>query len=114
MHTFSFGTDFGVDPLDKPHMQPQYSHRSIRPKNMRRFSVDFGGVLNLVLLLTQGGNGVSPEEMIELRGLVELPVVDVTGTDCTVLETAASCLFFFLVSCTFLKRLQTRMSLANL
>ena len=36
---------------------------------------------NLGLLLTQGPNGVCPEEMVELSRLAELPVVKLTAAD---------------------------------
>ena len=52
-------------------------------KKYAKFSVEFGRVSNLWLLLTQGVNGVCPVEMIELSGLVELSVVELTGGICT-------------------------------
>ena len=34
------------------------------------------------VLLRQGVSGECPEEMVELSGLDELPVVELTGADC--------------------------------
>ena len=58
----------------------QYSQHRL----LRRFSVEFGEVLNLGLFLMSMVNGVCPEEMVngvcpegmvELSGLAELPMV---------------------------------------
>ena len=47
----------------------------IRPKNI--ISVEFGRCQSkLGFILNIGANGVYPEEMVELNGLVELPVIE--------------------------------------
>ena len=33
---------------------------------------------------SKGGSGVCPDEMVELSGMVELPVIELTSVDCTV------------------------------
>ena len=51
-------------------------------KNTQRFSVEFSEVSNLGL--TQGVDGVFPEEMVELSKLIELPVIELSGANCKV------------------------------
>ena len=43
---------------------------------MQILSVEFSGVSDLGLLLTKRVNGMCSEEMVKLRELVELPVVE--------------------------------------
>ena len=57
----------------------------IRPK----FSRICWGV-ELGLLLTPGVNGVSAEEMVEISGLVEQLVIELTRTDCIVFRAKHS------------------------
>ena len=56
--------------------RPYSQYWLIRPKIRDDF------LSNLPMLLTREVTGVCPEEMVELSGLIELPVVELTDADC--------------------------------
>ena len=59
-----------------------------RQNNTWTLLVEFGGVSNLELFLTQGVDREYPQEMVELSRLIELPELELTGADCSLLVRA--------------------------